>query len=447
MERSGWMMETSGSSRSASNFGSSAHAAPSNRGANEASLPRHPSYAAAFQCIGPSCEDPCCGDWDIPVDKNTYDKYQRFSSEKLGDIVSAFVIVNQPYRRELYGQILRSSSGWCPFFGADHLCGIQTNYGHQLLSATCSIYPRSLSVVQEIVEGALSLSCPEAARSILLIPNFMARVRDMHSGDFRTDNFYRLAIDSTGKPHNIFLSIRNILITVLLDRSYTLTTRLLMIGYICKQLDAMDARQSHATLLANLRNLDEMSRNSLVQAEIQDLPSDPRSRLETVFGLTDLLMEDEPSLRFQETFLSFVAGIGVPAGSSPYSDVESFLGAERDYYFPFTEAFPFILENYLVNYMFQNLFPYGRSGSDSFKPQRIFTEYLQMTTQFAWMNGLLIGAAGYHKGALSGEHAVKVIQSFSRAVEHYPNVLRSMHRYICSRNFHSLLGMAIILKH
>jgi lysine-N-methylase len=442
------MMEIFGSSRGVSNFRSSAHATPSTSGIDEASLPRHPSYAASFQCIGTSCEDPCCGDWDIPVDKNTYEKYQQFSSEKLGDIVSAFVIVNQPYRCEqLYGQILRTSSGWCPFFGADHLCGIQSNYGNQLLSATCSIYPRSLSVVEGILEGALSLSCPEAARNILLTPNFMARVRDMHSGDFRTDNVYQLAIDCTGKPHNMFLSIRNTLITVLLDRSCTLTTRLLMIGYLCKRLDAMDARQSQATLLANLRNLDEMSRNSLVRAEIQNLPTDPRSRLETIFGLSDLLMEDEPSARFQETFLWFAAGIGVPEGSSPHNDVESFLRAERDYYLPFVEAFPFILENYLVNYMFKNLFPYGRSGSDSFTLQGIFTEYLQMTTQFAWMNGLLIGAAGYHKGAFDGEHLVKVIQSFSRTVEHYPKVLKSMHKYICSRDFHSLPGMAVILKH
>ena len=441
-------MKISGSSRRPQNFGSSAYAAPRTSGVDEASLPRHPSYAAAFQCIGPTCEDPCCGDWDIPLDKNTYQKYQQFSSEKLGDIVSAFVIVNQPYRRDqLYGQIPRTSSGWCPFFGADHLCSIQKNYGHQLLSATCSIYPRSLSIVEGTLEGALSLSCPEAARNILLTPDFMARICNMHSGDFRTDNFYRLAFDAAGKPQNIFLSIRNMLISVLLDRSYTLTSRLLMIGYICKRLSAMDARQSQATLLANLRNLDEQSRDSLVRAEIESLPNDPRSRLGAIFGLTDLLMEDEPSSRFQDTFLSFVAGIGVSAGSPPKGDVEIFLRAERDYYPPFIETFPFILENYLVNYMFKNLFPYGRSGSDSFTPQDIFTEYIQMTTQFAWMNGLLIGAAGHYKRAFNAEHVVKIIQSFSRSVEHYPNVLRSMHRYICSLDLHNLPGMAIILKH
>jgi lysine-N-methylase len=441
------MMDISGSGTRAQNFGLSAYATPRSGSVDEAPVPRHPSYAAAFHCTGPDCEDPCCGDWDIPLDKNTYQKYQQFPSGKLGDIVSAFVIVNQTDRHEqLYGQILRTSSGWCPFFSVDRLCSIQRDYGHQLLSATCSIYPRSLNVVEERLEGTLSLSCPEAARNVLLAPDFMARVCDMHSGDFRTDNFYRLAFDSARKPQNIFLSIRDMLISVLLDRSYSLTNRLLMIGYICKRLDDIDATQSQATLLANLRNLDDLSRDSVLRAKIESLPNNPRSRLGTIFGLTDLLMEDAPSSRFQDTFLAFVSGIGLSAGSPPQSDVESFLRAELIYYSPFIEAFPFLLENYLVNYMFKNLFPYGRSGSDSFTPQDVFTEYLQMTTQFAWMNGLLIGTAGHHKQAFNAEHVVKTIQSFSRSVEHYPNVLRSMHRYIRSRDLHSLRGMAIILK-
>jgi lysine-N-methylase len=293
------MMDISGTSTRASNFGSSAYATSRTGSVDKAPLPRHPSYAAAFQCTGPSCEDPCCGDWDIPLDRNTYEKYQQFSSEKLGGIVSAFVIVNQPGRHEkFYGQILRTSSGWCPFFGVDHLCSIQRDYGRQLLSATCSVYPRSLSVVEETLEGALSLSCPEAARNVLLNPDFMARVCNLHSADFRTDNFYRLAFDPARKPQNIFLAIRDLSISVLWDRSDSLTNRLLMIGFICKRLNDMDTTQSQATLLANLRNLDELSRDPLVRAEIEDLPNDPRSRLGTIFGLTDLLMEDAPSSRF-----------------------------------------------------------------------------------------------------------------------------------------------------
>jgi hypothetical protein len=80
------------------------------------------------------------------------------------------------------------------------------NTATTFLSATCSIYPRSLSVVAVRLEGFLSLSCPEAARNVLLIPDFMHRVSDLYSGDFRTDNCYRLAgnrDESNAKPQSI----------------------------------------------------------------------------------------------------------------------------------------------------------------------------------------------------------------------------------------------------
>jgi lysine-N-methylase len=391
-----------------------------------------PTYAAAFHCIGPACEDHCCGDWDIPLDKNTYEKYQSFPSQKLGNIVSQFVIVNQPQSPpELYGQIRRSSSGLCPFFAADHLCAIQKEYGSKLLSATCSIYPRSLSVVAGRLEGALSLSCPEAARNVLLEPDFIHRVADLYSGDFRTDNRYQLASSPT-KPHSLFLPLRNTLINLVQDRSRPLPERLLAIGHVCQELDT------------NFYSLEQLSSTPLLQPEIDELPGNPRLRLETIFGLTDLLMRDGSSPRFQDTFWSFVAGISDTA--LPGDDVDHFLQAEQNYHSPLFEVAPFILENYLINYMFQNLFPYGRSGSADFIPQSIFAEYLQMTTQFAWINGLLIGIAGHHKQAFAAEHVVKAIQSFTRAVEHYPAVLQSINDYMSDRNLNTLQGMVIMLK-
>src|ERR1700733_1197959 len=184
---------------------------------------KQPTYAASFRCIGSNCEDPCCGDWDIPLDKNTYRSYQLFPLEKLGATVSRFVVVNSPAQPEqLYASIHRTQSGSCPFFGPDHLCGIQKEYGSHFLSSTCSIYPRSLSVVFGTLEGSLSLSCPEAARNVLLIPDFMQREEDLFSGDFRTDNFYHLAGDRQGsitKPKKIFLAVRKMLIDVVRDRS------------------------------------------------------------------------------------------------------------------------------------------------------------------------------------------------------------------------------------
>ena len=168
-----------------------------------------PTYAAAFRCIGASCEGHCCGEWNIPVDRNTYERYRQFPREKLGSLVSQFVILNRRGQPEgLFATInLQTTSGLCPFFGEDYLCRIQKEYGPQLLASTCSIYPRSLSQVAGKLEASLSLSCPEAARNVLLDPDFMQIKGNLLSGDFRTDNIFRLASDQSGalqKPEGLF---------------------------------------------------------------------------------------------------------------------------------------------------------------------------------------------------------------------------------------------------
>jgi lysine-N-methylase len=96
--------------------------------------------------------------------------------------------------------------------------------------------------------------------------------------------------------------------------------------------------------------------------------------------------------------------------------------------------------------MLQTLFPFGRSGSLQFSAKSIFQEYLQLASRFAWINGLLIGAAGNHKDGFAEEHIVKVIQSFTRDFEHYPICLDGMNDYIHSHGLDNLEGMAILLR-
>jgi lysine-N-methylase len=141
-----------------------------------------------------------------------------------------------------------------------------------------------------------------------------------------------------------------------------------------------------------------------------------------------------------------VEGIASPESARPGDDIECFLRAEEQYYRPFLDRFPFMLENYSLNYMFQNLFPYGRAGSPDIAPLNMFGEYIRMTIQFAWINALLVGIAGHHKEAFAGEHVVRTVQSFTRAVEHYPNVLKSIDEYMRIRGLDNLQGMAIMLK-
>lgn len=418
---------------------------------SESGLPLRPTYAAAFRCIGSSCEDTCCRGWRIPLDRHTCEQYQQFPQEKLGSIVSEYVtIATTDSSDNLYARINLAPSGLCPFYTPDQLCGIQKEYGPGLLSATCSIYPRTLNDVGGKLEGTLSLSCPEATRNILLNPDALQVAGNLFSGEFRTDNVYHLARNGESvlhKPYEYFHAVRALLVEMVRDRKRPVWQRLVLIGSLCERLNASATPQLDAGVPAILEEYRGIVQNGWLHAELEGMARHPEVQLKVILKLTDERVRDSSSgERFRDTFWDFIEGIGTSGDAQGGSDIERYQEAERKYHRPFFERFPFIQENYLLNYMFQNLFPFGQTGSPHFTPKSIFDEYVLMATQFAWINGLLIGIAGRYREEFSEEQIVRAVQSFSRAVEHYPLVLISINEFIRNSKLDNLAGMAVILR-
>ena len=171
----------------------------------------------------PACEDMCCRDWAIPVDRATYASYRLFPLEKLGAVVAAYLSVPDATAPDaVFARINPTPSGTCPFYAADRLCNIQREHGAALLSATCSSYPRALNLVGDRLEGSLMLSCPQAARDVLLDPGALTVAADLRSGAFRTDNYFTLAQNAPGvlyKPYEDFAGIRGWIKAILTDRA------------------------------------------------------------------------------------------------------------------------------------------------------------------------------------------------------------------------------------
>jgi lysine-N-methylase len=275
-----------------------------------------------------------------------------------------------------------------------------------------------------------------------LRPDFAEIEANLLSGDFRTDNFFTLGSNRAGspsKPYGEFQAVRAALVTMVRDRSRPLWLRLLRIGWLCRGMDAAGGAPVAALL--------NECRASEALRELETMPGDAKLRLEVVLALTDERMRDGScGRRFQDTFWAFIEGIGSPVAAAPGSDLDRLLHAEEIYCRPFFERSPYVLENYLLNYIFQNLFPFGRQGSADFVERSMFDEYLLMTTQFAWIHTLLIGIAANYKDAFAEEHVVSTVQSFTRSVEHYPEVLSSIVALVRRRKLDNLQGMAILLK-
>ena len=108
------------------------------------------------------------------------------------------------------------------------------------------------------------------------------------------------------------------------------------------------------------------------------------------------------SQRFLQCFAKFLIGIEYTAESKKEEIGQRYATAAANYYQPFMAEHEYILENYLVNYVFKNLFPL--SGE-----KHIFDNYVMLIVHYAMIKLLLIGMAGFHKENFSVDHVLKLI--------------------------------------
>ncbi|MGI4826592.1 MAG: flagellin lysine-N-methylase [Janthinobacterium lividum] len=403
-----------------------------------------PTYAGNFCCIGPQCEDTCCGGWDIPLDKITYLKYRQFPAEVLGSLVSHFVSAREGNSHDNhFCSIRRKSDGSCPFFGEDQLCGIQKHYGPGLLSATCSIYPHSLAVVDGVLEGSLSLSCPEAARVVLLQENSTQGSGDLFSGQFRTDNVF--GVQENLGLEAMALQVRALVVALLRDRSRPIWQRLLMVAALCSRLDSVRDHDLFAAsdLLARYRG----SVGQGCSSELDRFSPSIANRLEVAIAFSNQrCQEKDCGRRFQEVFWDFIEGIGSADSQGADDDVHRFREANMSHLEPLLSKSPFIMENYLLNYVYQHLFPFGRAGSDRFVAHTMAEEAVLLIVQYSWMTTLLTGVAGRYGPEFGKAQIIITVQSFTRAVEHTPYILGEVLAFVRSRNLDTLSGLAKLLR-
>jgi lysine-N-methylase len=126
--------------------------------------------------------------------------------------------------------------------------------------------------------------------------------------------------------------------------------------------------------------------------------------------------------------------------------VAKYASSYQRYYAPFFEKHPYILENYLINTIFRELFPYGETVFDPAATQEPERQYTLLATKFALIKGLLIGVAGCHQEAFSTEHAVQTIQAAFKHFEHNPNHLDQACQLLVSKKLDNAHGLTMLLR-
>jgi lysine-N-methylase len=126
-----------------------------------------PVFFNTFKCIGSECRDHCCKGWDIHLDKPTVTRYLKSGEIEIRRIAAENIITTKTSYQN-WGKMKLSERAECAFLNEDSLCKIHKSLGASALSITCATYPRLQKQSKFEIRQNLSLSCPEAAKKLLL---------------------------------------------------------------------------------------------------------------------------------------------------------------------------------------------------------------------------------------------------------------------------------------
>jgi lysine-N-methylase len=144
------------------------------------------------------------------------------------------------------------------------------------------------------------------------------------------------------------------------------------------------------------------------------------------------------SRRYKECYSDTLVGLKYITGT-PFAEVaKAYPEVYQTYYKPFMEEHEYILENYMVNHVYKGLFPF--SGFPN-----LFDNYVMLVVHYSIIKLHLIGMSGHHKG-LTQELVIKLIQSFSKNVEHNQLYLKGIFDVLQKNEFTTMAYMAILIK-
>jgi lysine-N-methylase len=384
----------------------------------------------------------------------------------------------------------------CPMLSEHNLCRVHSECGEEYLSHVCATYPRIIDYVANVQEKSLSLSCPEAARQVLLDPNLFkadlsgagqtsptssstdllrkdATDRDLrqksdHAKEERGGIGFEPGLLTSAQlapgvsaravqaPQgavgielllHYFWPIRESVLSLVRNRMYSVWQRMFMLGVFCRRMDAIARGELNRTVPDFLDDFAASVAVGGLTAAMDTLPVDLEAQLDVVLQLAGMMLHrSNIPPRFAETVAAFTSGIGNGPNATLQSLTAQYALAHDLYYAPFMAKNPHILENYLVNTIIRCIFPFGKEAGKPDSATTMSYQFALLTAQFSLMKGLMIGVAGYHRDGLANEHVVKTFQTASKHFEHHPEFLSQAHALLVETRMDGARGLAILTR-
>ena len=346
-----------------------------------------PQYFGEFVCDASKCNDNCCKKfWNIDIDKATYEKYSRLQPESL----ARAIIEHFDYDAANDRYLLKDHP--CPFLNEKNLCRIQLEFGEKFLSPTCRTYPRVICYFGNFFGRSLALSCPVAAEMILFNPEPMSFELLTTAEDIFNHKVHvsQMHVDEKLLPHVIDIQVA--MISILQERTLTIDQRLIVLGFFLDRLDELSGAFDETALTKLLAAYE--SKKFLVE----QVPLMIQSTNFSAKNFSDVMTTIAAQIPESVIPLAKLA-----AGCEKLGNFKKIFATEHATFF----------ENFLVNEIFQNRYPWQFAGS-------ITTNFGLFAAKYKIFELMILATAVGGNGGKA---------DIIRAVGHYTNHLNHVEEY------------------
>ncbi|MDP2806226.1 MAG: flagellin lysine-N-methylase [Gallionellaceae bacterium] len=406
-----------------------------------------PDYYPKFQCSGPQCEDTCCnGWWNIDVDLETYQLYQNSKDEALAPLFQNALSKNRSSNANNnfnFGLLKMRADGSCHFLQQDKLCAIHHRLGATALSDTCRLYPRYLNQFGSLRENSLGISCPEAARLILLNsePMQFIEIEPESAIDEKPFTSYRFPLHSEGDAEqvSILTDFRAVIVAILQFREVSIGARLMLLGFLLEDVNKITSSEKFSHAIEILPALQDFVGMLSYPDQLEDQFAQIEASIPRKIEMATSLIADSPidstSPRFKSTLQTAAAGIGTTQSSEQI--LSQYAENHAAYYQPFFQNKEYIFENYLVNQVITRLFPFTRGS--------YLELYRELVCSHSVIQVLLVGIAAKNKG-LDDELVIQLFQTFARNSNHNKKYLGKLLDSLHAQEGDSFVDVMWLLK-
>lgn len=403
-----------------------------------------PEYSSRFRCIGAECEDDCCHGWAVPIDQTALAKYQAVPQGPLRSQLDACLRLAEPADLPHSAQaasIRMLPSGACPFLTAERLCRIHQELGPSWLSQTCAQFPRRIYRVDGIPQVTLALSCPEAARLVLLDLALLASPVRRHT----------LRLNASAQNHGtlraFYWPIREFVTGIILERGYALWQRLFLLGIFCQRLDAIARGQDRRAFPEFLRDFTAVLASGSLRAPMAAIPANPALQLQLVSQLIRLgVRQIREGSSLAACLSAFTTGIGSAEDTPRETQLAAYAAGYAATFEPLFRDRPWILENYLSNELLASAFPFGDALFRPNVPLACMESFAQLAVRFGILQGLLIGVAAARGSAFSARDVVQTVAAVSRQFEHSRSFPQRSAAFLRENHLTGIAGLTALLR-